>query len=256
MVLIRTPVNQTILVKPHVQALANALHEQFGLDSFGTYLGHSYPEGPTQAIDIFTPDNVQGYALQDRVCAWLMANQKRFGVRYCIRRHQIWNIERANEGWREQGVTGNRTSDHMDHVHDTCYEWAPGPFGVIIDAPQKPTTVLGEDMLILNVKTLGIFMLRGDQVQHLQSPDHVMEFVRAGVPYQDKQVMSESIFRAYTGYDAPSIRGLVGGKIQDFKGRFDTDNEESSVLSGDEMIEQTQAAMAALKQEYYDMMRA
>lgn len=256
MVLIRTPVNQTIIVKPHVQALANALGEEFGLDSFGTYLGHSPPEGPTQAFDIFTPDNAQGYALQDRICAWLMANQKRFGIRYCIRRHQIWNIERATEGWREQGVTGNRTADHMDHVHDTDYATAPGPFGVVVDAPQKPTTALGEDMLIVNVKDLGIFLLRGDNVEHLQHPDHVMEFVRAGVPYQDKNVMSSAVFTAYTGWTTTGLTSLVAENTRKARRALGMDSGDVTELTADEMIAQTQAAMDQMKEEYYAMMRA
>lgn len=110
-----------IVVKPHVQALANTLEAELGLTNFGTYVGHSPPEGPTQAMDIFTPDNDSGYALQDRICAFLISHQRKYGIRYCIRRHHIWNIERADEGWRDQGVTGNRTADHYDHVHVTCY---------------------------------------------------------------------------------------------------------------------------------------
>lgn len=256
MVLIRTPEGQTILPKPHVQALANALAGEFGLISFGTYLGHSYPEGPTQAVDIFTPDNAQGYVLQDRICAWLMANQKRFGIRYCIRRHQIWNIERASEGWRNQTVTGNRTADHMDHVHDTSYESAPGPFGTVPTPPQQPTAILGEDMLILNVQTLGIFLLRGSEVEHLQSPDHVMEFVRAGVPYQDKNVMSQAVFTAYTGWGANQIRGLAGVVEKILPGDKEQREVSASLLDGDVMITETQAAMDRMKQEYYDTMRA
>ena len=111
-------------VKPHVQALADALEDGLGVESFGTYAGHSPPEGPTQAVDIFTPDNDAGYALQDRICSYLQANVKRFGVRYIIRRHHIWNIERSTEGWRDQGITGDRTTDHYDHVHVTCYATA------------------------------------------------------------------------------------------------------------------------------------
>lgn len=250
MVLIRTPANQTIIVKPHVQALANALHDEFGLDNFGTYLGHSPPEGPTQAIDIFTPDTPAGYALQDRICAFIREHVKRFGGRYHIRRHQIWNIERADEGYRDQTITGDRTADHWDHVHDTQYAIAIGPFGPTPDVPQKPTTILGEDMLILNVKDIGIFLLRGDGISHLQHPDHVMEWVRAGVPYQDKQIMSEAVFVGYTGYDSHSLRRLVA-----LRNEIGQDVDEP-MLSPDEMIAQTQEAMERMKQEYYDMMRA
>ena len=119
-----------IVVKPHVQKWVDALDEYMGGGlSFGTYPGHSPPEGPTQAVDTFTEDSLSGYAVQDKICAFAMddgyANVKLYGIRYIIRRHCIWNIERAGEGWRDQGVTGNRTADHMDHVHMTFYADAP-----------------------------------------------------------------------------------------------------------------------------------
>ncbi len=247
MVKIRTPVNQTIVVKPHVQALANALHEEFGIDSFGTYLGHSPPEGPTQALDIFTPDNTQGYALQDRICAWIRANVKRFGGRYHIRRHAIWNVERSAEGYRGQTVTGNRTADHMDHVHDTSYAYAPGPFGPTEPTPQQPTTAQGEDVLIINVDQVGIFLLRGDQAQHLQSPDHVFAFVRAGVPYQDKVSMPLGIAQAYLGIGKTSLRGLAEGLLPGEK--------DAPEFTYDEMMEQVQRGLEEIKEEYYRIMR-
>ncbi len=110
-----------ITVKSHVQAFADACQLATGASNYGTYNGHSPPEGPTQALDIFNQDSSAGYALQDRIVAFAQANVKRFGIRYIIRRRQIWNIERAGEGWRNQSVTGNRTADHYDHVHITFY---------------------------------------------------------------------------------------------------------------------------------------
>lgn len=117
-----------ITVRDNVQGVADALEALGYASSFGTYIGHSPPEGPTQAVDCFTADSNVGYAMQDLICDFLIANQARFGVRYVIRRHHIWNIERADEGWREMGVTGNRTADHMDHVHVTCYAEGIGPY--------------------------------------------------------------------------------------------------------------------------------
>lgn len=121
-----------ITVKPHVQAFADACQEATGVSNFGTYNGHSPPEGPTQALDIFNPDSSAGYALQDRIVAFARANAKRFGVRYIIRREHIWNIERDGEGWRRQRHYADRTADHYDHVHITFYATAaakptPGP---------------------------------------------------------------------------------------------------------------------------------
>lgn len=139
-----------ITVKPHVQALADALERELGVSNFGTYVGHSPPEGPTQAMDIFTPDNESGYKLQDRICEFLIRNQKKYGVRYCIRRHHIWNIERADEGWRDQGVQGNRTADHYDHVHVTCYVSAEK-----VDEPEPtPAPIKREDAMSLSVRMI------------------------------------------------------------------------------------------------------
>lgn len=117
-----------ITVRPNVQAVANALERDSLASSFGTYPGHSDPEGPTQAVDIFTPDTPAGWAQQDSICGFLMQNQARFGVRYMIRREHIWNIERAAEGWRRQRHYGNRRLDHYDHVHLTCYSEGEGPY--------------------------------------------------------------------------------------------------------------------------------
>jgi hypothetical protein len=244
---IRTPVNQTIFVKPHVQALANALEAEFGLTNFGTYLGHSPPEGPTQALDIFTPDNASGWALQDRVCTWLRENAKRFGCRYHIRRIQIWNIERAAEGYRNQTRTGNRTADHMDHIHDTQYAWAPGPFD---QTPTPPANLQGEDMLILNVKKLGIFMLRGDNISHMQHPDHVLEWVRAGVTYQDRVEMSWQVFTAYTGYDPGIIQGLLGVSSAANLDAVPVEIENAY----NDMLSEVRTGIEQMKEEYYAMM--
>lgn len=127
-----------ITVKPHVQAFADFLESELGPLSFGTYPGHSDPEGPTQAIDVFNPDTSAGHRLQDRICDLVKANARRFGIRYCIRREYIWNIERDAEGWRKQSHKGNRRLDHYDHVHITFYATAPGPFGPTVPIIKPP----------------------------------------------------------------------------------------------------------------------
>ncbi len=127
-----------IEVKPHVLLGCTRLEQALGLKlDFGTYPGHSYPEGPTQAVDIFNTDNDAGWTQQDRICAFLIANAKTLGVRYVIRREHIWNIERAAEGWRWQGHQGSRRLDHYDHVHVTFYASAPD-----VDDPYIPPTPL------------------------------------------------------------------------------------------------------------------
>ena len=136
-----------ITVKPHVQRCADAVVEEFGPSlSPGTYTGHSPPEGPTQALDLFTDDSWVGYQLQEKICAWLIKNQRRFGMRYCIRHNPngldwIWNIERASEGWRAMA-----TNDHRGHVHVTFYA------SVVDSQPDVPEKVKEMDMGSLAVR--------------------------------------------------------------------------------------------------------
>ncbi len=128
-----------ITVKPHVQAFVDACEGATGAKDYGTYNGHSPPEGPTQALDIYNADSVVGYSLQDRIVSFAIENAKRFGIRYIIRREHIWNIERVAEGWRRQVHHGNRTADHYDHVHITFYATAPqvGPTPVPTPTPTQ-----------------------------------------------------------------------------------------------------------------------
>lgn len=136
-----------ITVKPHVQKGCDLLEHHLGqVLSFGTYKGHSPPEGATQAVDIFNPDTAAGHALQDRICDFLIKNAKALGVRYIIRREYIWNIERAAEGWRWQGSNNNRRLDHYDHVHVTFYATASGLY-VPYYPPARPSTYKESDTM-------------------------------------------------------------------------------------------------------------
>lgn len=125
-----------ITVKPHVQKAADEVVAEFGPGlSPGTYNGHSPPEGPTQALDLFNPTTNAGWELQYRVAGYLIKHAKRLGVRYVIRWNPngadwIWNIERADEGWRAMA-----TRDHRDHVHVTFYSKAADT------APEPPANL-------------------------------------------------------------------------------------------------------------------
>lgn len=199
-----------ITVKPHVQAFADACQAATGATSYGTYHGHSPPEGPTQALDIFNPDNAAGYALQDRIVEFARANHQRFGVRYIIRRCQIWNIERAGEGWRNQAATGNRTADHYDHVHITFYATAaavPDQPTKPIPKPQPPEEDDDTMRLIGVTNNRGIFLV-GTQpgttkaakgripAVHIKTPEEVQQLHDAGVAVRDttKKDLPEAVF--------------------------------------------------------------
>lgn len=145
-----------ITVKPHVQRFCDDAEEYVGVKlSIGTYPGHSPPEGPSQAVDIFNQVNQAGWELQDKLCRFFIDNVEKYGGRYCIRRAQIWNVERRGEGWRNQSRTGNVTVDHDDHGHFTFY--ASGKVGV--NQPSKPVEKIKE---IKNM--VGLFgVLDGDK---------------------------------------------------------------------------------------------
>jgi hypothetical protein len=135
-----------ITVKPHVQKTADEVVAEFGPSlSPGTYNGHSPPEGATQALDLFNQQSQAGWELQRRVADYLIKHAKRLGVRYVIRWNPngndwIWNIERADEGWRAMA-----TRDHRNHVHVTFYA------SVIWTEPETPAPIKG-DIMALSVR--------------------------------------------------------------------------------------------------------
>lgn len=176
-----------ITVKPHVQKFADAVVEKFGESlSPGTYNGHSPPEGPTQALDLFTPNTPAGWALQARICNWIITNAKRFGVRYAIRwnptgRDWIWNIERASEGWRAMA-----TRDHSDHVHVTFYDSA----GVGVNEPKPDQLKEMESMTFLIGFTSGehkgqvwLWDSAGRLWTYVGDPSAQRAAEKVGVPY-------------------------------------------------------------------------
>ena len=168
-----------ITVEPHVQAFADACQVATKADNYGTYNGHSPPEGPTQALDIFNPDSPAGYALQDRIVEFAMANARAFGVRYTIRREHIWNIERAGEGWRRQTHHGNRTADHYDHVHVTFYAQTskPGP----IPKPHPKGQTMFIYSTAANVDKGSIWLLIEGRAFRLHLPSDVQRLIDKGV---------------------------------------------------------------------------
>lgn len=212
MVLIRTPPSQRIYPLWNTQALADAIAKATGATNFGTYLGHS----PTaeRAIDAFTtiPMPRSNRVLGDAIALFVFDKMPNgvsvwdyFGIRYIIWRQRINYNDGV--GWRAMENRGDDTQNHFDHDHIST-NVIPRP----TTTPAPPVTIIGGmDMLVLNVKSTGIFLLRGDQVIHLGAVDHVLYWVRAGVPYQDKVEMPLDVFRQYTGWSP--MRGLAGDEI-------------------------------------------
>lgn len=48
---------------------------------------------------------------------WLVKHADTLKVQYVIFEKQIWNIDRADEGWRDMEDRGSVTANHEDHVH-------------------------------------------------------------------------------------------------------------------------------------------
>lgn len=181
-----------IKVKPHVQAACEAIQIATGADSFGTYPGHSPPEGPTQAVDIFNPDTPTGHALQDRICTFIIDHAELYGLRYVIRRQGIYNVERKSDGWRFMPSRGSRTNDHYDHVHLTFYAR-----GLTRVPPVVPPIIKRKDTEVLiygtpteGEETGGIWLLMAGESYRFHLPADVQRCKDQGIPDLGEMSMS------------------------------------------------------------------
>lgn len=78
--------------------------------------GGEHPLG--RACDFMVhPGSTTQVQLGYSVANWARDNAKRLGVYYIIYRQRIWNIQRADEGWRAMEDRGSITQNHFDHVH-------------------------------------------------------------------------------------------------------------------------------------------
>ena len=104
-------------VKPQTRALADLVGPKFALRDIGGVRPDSLPDHPSGlALDLMVyKDKVRG----DAIAKYLEANARPLGVQYMIWYQHIWNIDRADEGWRSMADRGDPTSNHMDHVHVT-----------------------------------------------------------------------------------------------------------------------------------------
>lgn len=131
-------------VRPHVQAFADAVTEATGVQSIGTYPGHS--PSIDRALDLFVP--VNSTAVGNAICAFALKHQARFGVRYVIYRREIWH--REDPTWRWMADRGGPTQNHVDHVHVSFEPTAmarpqPPP---VVPAPPNPTADPWADLFV------------------------------------------------------------------------------------------------------------
>lgn len=95
-------------VRAHVRAAANELGPKFGIKTIGGWRVSTSGDHPLGlALDFMT---TTGQALAD----YLVANHVRLKITYVIWNRRIWNVARADEGWRTYTGTSN---PHTDHVH-------------------------------------------------------------------------------------------------------------------------------------------
>jgi hypothetical protein len=68
-----------------------------------------------------TPGSAQGQALAD----FVQANAAQLHITYVIYRQHIWNVARADEGWRLMEDRGDPNANHVTHVHVSWPETQP-----------------------------------------------------------------------------------------------------------------------------------
>jgi hypothetical protein len=113
------PVGQYNLgpVQPATARLVSILAPMFGVTTVYGWresdpVADDHPKGV--AAD-FMANKVTG----DQIAAYAQEHATSLGIQYIIWQQQIWNVDRASEGWRAMPDRGNPTANHMDHVHIT-----------------------------------------------------------------------------------------------------------------------------------------
>lgn len=105
-------------VQPQTAALANTLGPKFRIKTVGGYRAHDpFPDHPSGlALDFMVyGDRATGQRLAD----YASQHADELGIQYLIWYQHIWNIDRADEGWRAMADRGSPTANHQDHVHIT-----------------------------------------------------------------------------------------------------------------------------------------
>lgn len=100
--------------QPQTITVANTLAPMFKIKDVGGYRPGDQDHGTGLALDFMVyKDKATGDALAD----YAQKNAAQLGIQYIIWYQQIWNVDRAKEGWRSMEDRGSPTQNHMDHVH-------------------------------------------------------------------------------------------------------------------------------------------
>lgn len=119
-------------VKPHVQDAAEVIHDEYdGITGVGGYRSGNSSRDPNGhpaglAVDFMVPLNKDGKALGDDIAKFVIDNHKALNVKYVIWYQRIYNVERADEGWRKMPDRGGDTQNHKDHPHVSFQAEAKG----------------------------------------------------------------------------------------------------------------------------------
>ncbi|MGO3072595.1 MAG: phage tail tip lysozyme [Brevibacterium linens] len=110
-------------VKPHVQEAAEVIYDEYdGITGVGGYRSGSTSRDPNGhpiglAVDFMVPLNIDGKALGDDIAKFVIDNHEALNIKYVIWYQRIYNVERADEGWRKMPDRGGDTQNHKDHPH-------------------------------------------------------------------------------------------------------------------------------------------
>lgn len=76
-----------------------------------------HPAG--RALDLMIPNyrTAEGRQLGTELANWARQNAPGLRIHYVIWRQQIFNVQRAGEGWRFMADRGDDSSNHLNHVH-------------------------------------------------------------------------------------------------------------------------------------------
>lgn len=113
-------------LKPNTKALLNKI--RIAYPQFRTFYGvrpDSIPDHPSgRALDSMLPGDYRSTSSQasgKALAEWAKNNARALHIEYIIYDQQIWNINRASEGWRYMANRGSDNANHKNHVHITVY---------------------------------------------------------------------------------------------------------------------------------------
>lgn len=80
-------------------------------------ISSDHPDGYAVDFMIDHYRSQSGRALGWKIAEWNRQNAEDLGIQYLIFDQKIWNIDRADEGWRPMEDRGSAVSNHLDHLH-------------------------------------------------------------------------------------------------------------------------------------------